>query len=120
MQTERADTTFLDAVPVNICATCQVRMFNGTESGGSRPVSCHISLKQRDKGGIPRGRDQCLTWINVCLSALGRFLAWRSASSHSFLTWSDRDNEKEDGVNFCEPRKCPAEITANLLYLLVW
>lgn len=52
-------------------------------------LGSHISPKQRKKkaGGAPQRRDQCLTWINVCLSALGRFLAWRSASSHSFLTW---------------------------------
>lgn len=65
------------------------------------PVSRHISPKQRDKGGSPGGKDQCLTWINVCLSALGRFLAWRSASSHSFLTWSERNREREGNEVRC-------------------
>lgn len=60
------------------------------------PVSRHISPKQREKKGrTPKGTDQCLTWINVCLSALGRFLAWRSASSHSFLTLSERNAQRE-------------------------
>lgn len=51
--------------------------------------SHNLSPKQRGKKRreASLGRAQCLTWINVCLSALGRFWAWRSASSHSFLTW---------------------------------
>lgn len=65
---------------------------------GVRDPSHHPSFKQRDKprgGATPMGKDQCLTWINVCRSALGRFLAWRSASSHSFLTWRDKCIERE-------------------------
>lgn len=59
------------------------------------PVRSHIHPNKGTKGGGgPQGKDRCLTWINVCLSALGRFLAWRSASSHSFLTWRERDKRE--------------------------
>lgn len=41
------------------------------------------------------------TWMTTFFSARGKFLACLSASSHSFITWSVRLNEKAKPLSFC-------------------
>lgn len=56
------------------------------------------------KGTLTQGGDRCLTWIRVCLSAFGRFLAWRSASSHSFLTYRQPEIRIKKAFDFTDKR----------------